>query len=283
MAAKVPREAISIYNSALELTNRGDLEKALAEYQRAIQIYPSFVEAYNNIGEVYAQLGKRDLAITSYLEALKIEKNSRSMLNLGVEYYNSKNYRKSLQYFRESVALNPDFLEGNFYAGLVCYSEKNYQEAEPFLLNTIRIDRKHLKANYLLSHIYYEWKEYKKALSCLDNIKDIADDKSFLHRYYGFCHYYLGNFELAVEHLTSALESKPQYKKFKKYLAGLTYEKKIKEIGDLGKAIKEMESSVMAGEPQIAEVTRLSMLYIFNGQSKKAEDLLLTVKQKQAS
>jgi len=194
------------------------------------------------------------------------------MLNLGVEYYNTKNYRKSIQYFRESVALNPDFLEGNFYAGLVLYNEKNYQEAEPYLLSAVRVDRKHLKSNYMLSHIYYEWKEYTKALACLDSIKDIADDKSFIHRYYGFCHYYMGNYELAVEHLTSAMENKPQYKKFKKYLAGLTYDKKIKEIGDLGKAIREMEECVMSGEPRIAEVTRLSMLYIFDGQNKKAED-----------
>lgn len=283
-SATVPREAITVYNTALEFANRGDLDRALDEYRRALQIYPSFVEAYNNIGEVYSQQGKRDQAISSYLDALKIEKNSRVLLNLGVEYYNSHNYKKSLQYFYDSVKLSPDFLEGNFYAGLVLYNEKKYKEAEAYLQTAIKIDRKHLKANYLLSHIYYEWKEYRKAIACLDNIQDIADDKSFIHRYYGFCHYYLGNYDLAVDHLSSALESKPQYKKFKKYLASLTYEKKLKEVGDLGTAIKELEEKIMGGVPQIAEATRLSMLYIFNGQNKKAEDLLLSIKkQRRAS
>jgi tetratricopeptide (TPR) repeat protein len=281
--ATVPKEAITIYNGALELANRGEMEKALEEYRKAIQMHPSFVEAYNNIGEIYSRMGKRDLAISSYTEALKIGRNGRVLLNLGVEHYNSNNFRKSLQYFKESLAISPDLLEGNFYTGLVYYNEKNYREAEPYLKTVIGIDRTHLKANYLLSHIYYEQKEYRKTLACLDNIREIADDKSFVSRYYGFCHYYLGNFDLAVEFLTQALQLKPEYKKFKKYLSGLTYEKRLKEIGDVGKAIKEMEEQMMTGEPQIAEATKLSMLYIFDGQNQKAEKLLLTVKQKIAS
>ncbi|MBN1532265.1 MAG: tetratricopeptide repeat protein [Spirochaetes bacterium] len=281
--ATVPKEAINVYNRALELANRGEIEKSLEEYRRAIQLHAGFVEAYNNIGEIYSRMGKRDLAIASYNEALKFDRNGRVLLNLGVEHYNGSDYGKSLQFFKESLAVAPDLLEGHFYTGLVYYNEKNYREAEPYLKRVIGMDRKHLKANYLLSHIYYEQKEYQKTIACLDNIRDIADDKSFVSRYYGFCHYYLGNFDLAVEHLTQALHLKPEYKKFKKYLAGLTYEKRLKEIGDVGKAIREMEGQMMKGEPQIAEATKLSMLYIFDGQNQKAEQLLLSLKQKLAS
>ena len=46
----------------------------------------------------------------------------------------------------------------------------------------------------------------------MDRIRDNADDKSFLNKYYGFCCFYLGRFEEAVTCLTVALESKPEYK-----------------------------------------------------------------------
>ncbi|PKL39731.1 MAG: hypothetical protein CVV44_05785 [Spirochaetae bacterium HGW-Spirochaetae-1] len=279
----VPTEAVTIYNNALELSTRGDLATALAEYRRAIDIYPGFVEAYNNIGEIHSGMGNSDLAVSAYLQALTIEKHYRVLLNIGVEYYNSGRPEKALQYFLDSLTMKPDFLEGNYYAGLIFYDDKKYKEAETYLGRVINIDMKHMKANYILSYIYYEWKQYEKVLACLDNIKDTADDKSFIKKYYGFCCYYLGRFTEAVDYLTEALESQPRYAKFKTYLQNLTYESKVKEVGDVEKAIKELEKNMLGERPAVSEISRLSMLYIFKGQNKKAEKLLMNYKAKIAS
>ena len=283
MNTSVPREAVSVYNQALEFTNRGDFQNAVDEYRKAIDLFPSFVEAYNNIGEAYSQMGMREQAISSYMDALKIEKNSRVLLNLGVEHYNNNNYKKALKFFKESTEIDSEFLEGQFYTGLINYNEMNLVEAEKHFSKVIQIDSQHLKANYMLSYIYYEWKDYNKVITCLDRINDSADDRLFINRYYGFCYYYLGDYAKAIDHLTSALEAKPEYKKFKKYLKGLTYEKKLKEIGNVKKAIEALENEIMNREPEVKDATKLSMLYIFNGENKKAEELILSIKDKLAS
>jgi tetratricopeptide (TPR) repeat protein len=278
----VPREAVVIYNRALELSNQGYQDEAIREYRRAIDLHPDFVAAYNNIGEIYTRQGDAEAAITSYLDALKIDKHYRVLLNLGVEHYNRKNYPQAIKYFAESVAREPSFLEGNYYLGLVHYTQENYKKAEKFLLDVIRVDERHLKANYLLSHIYYEWKQYRRAIECLDRIRDLADDKSFINRYYGFCYFYLGMYDHAVKYLTDALECRPEYARFKKYLEKLTYESKMKEIGDLEEAITELEGDMAAREPQVIDLTKLSMLYIFKGEYKKAEKLIQSYKKKLA-
>ncbi len=282
-AISVPSEAVTIYNLALQFSNRGDFVSALTEYKRALEIHPGFIEAYNNIGEIHARMGNSELALESYREALKIEKNYRVLLNLGVEYYNLSRYEEALPFFFESLQLKQDFMEGLYYAGMTLYALKRYEESEKHLAAVIQTDRKHLKANYLLSYIYYDWKDYGNVINCLDNIKDIADDKIFLNKYYGFCHYYLGDYKKAESHLQSALKAQPQYSKFKTYLKGLTYENKVKEIGDIDTAIKEMESNMMADEPVYSDVSRLSMLYIFQGQNQKAEELLVNFKSRLAS
>ncbi|MCX7679578.1 MAG: tetratricopeptide repeat protein [Spirochaetes bacterium] len=277
MSQAVPKEVISIYNNALMLSNKGDFEQALSEYRRAITLYPQFLQAYNNIGEIYSRMGKSELAISHYRKALEIAKNNRVLLNLGVEYYNRREYQVALQYFLESLALDSDFLEGNFYTAMAYFNLKNYSSAEHYLKKVISIERKHEKSHYLLAYIYYEWKQYERAIAVLDAVKDIASDKAFYYKYYGFCCYHLGRYEEAVSYLTIALESNPNYAKYKKYLKGLTYEKKLKELGDIDARIREMEQRLIGNNASIREYTRLSMLYIFKGEYRKAEELLLKV------
>lgn len=270
----VPTEAASIYNHALKLSTSGDYKTALNEYMKALEIHPTFIEAYNNMGEIYSQLGDRDLAIHNYKKALKIERNYRVLLNLGVEYYNTGDYSTALKFFHESIELKKNFIEGNFYTGMAYFNKKEFKSAEKYFNIVVQQDGKHLKANYLLAYIYYEWKKYAQTIECLDRIHDIADDRMFLNRYYGFCYYHLGDYEKAVNFLTEALEASPRYSKFKNYLKGLTYENKMKEIGDLDGKIKEMEKKMMDVKPSLREYTHLSMLYIFKGEYQKAESLL---------
>jgi len=278
----VPKDVVVMYNHALEMSSRGDQESALNEYRRAIDAYPNFTAAYNNIGEIYTRMGDTEKAISSYLEALKIEKHHRVLLNLGVEHFNRKNYEFALKYFTESIIREPQFLEGNFYAGLVHYTMNDYKKAERLLRAVTAIDKRHVKANYLLAHIYYEWKQYSKTIECLDRIKDLADDKSFINRFYGFCSFYLGRYDDAVKYLSAALECKPEYARFRKYLENISYENKMKEIGDLEKAIRDLEAELADREVHIIDLTKLSMLYIFKGEYKKAEKLLQTHKKKLA-
>ncbi len=278
MSQALPKEVVVIYNKALMLSNRGDFDQALGEYRRALTMCPDFIQAYNNIGEIYSRMGKSELAISHYRKALEIAKNNRVLLNLGVEFYNRRDYNAALQYFLESLSLDEDFLEGNFYTAMAYFNLKDLQRAKQYLRKVIMREKKHEKASYLLAYIYYEWKQYDKALKVLENIREVATDRAFFNKYFGFCCYHLGRYDEAVSYLTVALESNPNYAKYKKYLKGLTYEKKVKELGDIDAKIKEMEERLMGNHASLQEYTRLSMLYIFKGEYRKAEELLLRVK-----
>jgi tetratricopeptide (TPR) repeat protein len=274
----IPIEVLNIYNKALDYSTKGDLSTAINEYKRALDIYPNFVEAYNNIGEIYSRTGKNEMAISVYEKALRIDRNPRLLLNLGVEYYNHLDYKTALNYFQESLIKKPDFLEGNFYTGMASFNLKDQRMAENYFKNVVQLDNKHLKSNYLLSYIYYDWKQYDRTILHLNNIKDIADDKVFINKYFGFCYYHLGKYNDALKYLNKAVESSPYYLKFKDYLANLTFENKLKEIGDIDARIKEMEKMMMDKKPQLKEMTKLSLLYTYKGDYKKAEDILNTYK-----
>jgi tetratricopeptide (TPR) repeat protein len=279
----VPQEAVRIYNRALEMSSSGDFESAIIEYRRAIEIHPPFVEAYNNIGEIYSQLGKADTAMETYMEALNIRKDQKVLLNIGVEYYNREDFKEALEYFLDSVNTHRDFIEGNFYTALTYYNLENLKKSEKYFKNVIEIDQKHVKANYLLSTIYYDWKDYRNAALCLENIMDVYEDRIFINKYYGFCCYFLGKYEESVKYLTEALVNQPNYKKYKKFLNSLTYENKVKEIEDIDREIEDLERMIKNEKTNIKEFTKLSMLYIFKGKNNEAEKLLLRARRKLAS
>ena len=281
MLNTIPVEAISVYNKALDLSSKGDLSNALSEYNKALTMYPTFLEAYNNIGEIYSKMGNSEKAISTYQLALAIERHYRVLLNIGVEYFNRGEYESALSHFAESINLKDDFIDGHHYAGLSYFSMRDYVNSERHFARVVSYDIHHVKANSILAYIYYEWKQYEKSIECLDRIASRAEDQAFIFRYYGFCHYHLGHYDQAIGFFTQALESSPKYQQFSSYLKSLTIENKMREIGDIDAAIRDLESKMEKERPSIREYARLSLLYIFKGENKKAEILLTGYRSKQ--
>jgi hypothetical protein len=71
----------------------------------------------------------------------------------------------------------------------------------------------------------------------------------------------------------------PEYNRFRSYLESLTYENKVREIGNVDDAIRKLEEMMMKQPPQLSDITRLSMLYVFKGDSRKAEQVVLDYKK----
>jgi tetratricopeptide (TPR) repeat protein len=104
-------KAIVEYNKALELNsqnfeayvNRGNAyeamganEDAITDYNRAIEINPNYGGAYMNKGVVYARMGQYDQAISNISKGIDIEpKNGEMYFNRAVTYFHNNEYDKA--------------------------------------------------------------------------------------------------------------------------------------------------------------------------------------------
>lgn len=67
-----PQSAKSHYSIGVERAANGDDVGAIEAYDRAIAIFPAYVEAFRNRGNAQARLGRRDEAMASYRQCLRL-------------------------------------------------------------------------------------------------------------------------------------------------------------------------------------------------------------------
>ena len=99
-----------------EYFDKGMYDKAIEEFNKAIEINPNDANAYNNRGFAYGMIGNLDQAIEDYNKAIEINpKLAEAYHDRGVAYFGKKEYDKAWQdvHMAESLGyeINPIFLE----------------------------------------------------------------------------------------------------------------------------------------------------------------------------
>jgi tetratricopeptide (TPR) repeat protein len=68
----IPKAAVKQFDKASALIAKQEWKKAIDQLSRALAIYPTYVQAYNNLGVVYARIGDRTSERTALQKALSI-------------------------------------------------------------------------------------------------------------------------------------------------------------------------------------------------------------------
>lgn len=88
----------------LEYQQAGNLNEALAFYQKSIGVYANYAVAYNDIGVVYEALGSLPLAEDNYLKSIKVDpKYASAYTNLALFYEGQRNLEKAQYYWSKRV------------------------------------------------------------------------------------------------------------------------------------------------------------------------------------
>jgi tetratricopeptide (TPR) repeat protein len=81
----VPAEARSAYQQAMQEVGKGETDKAIKDFKRALSIYPKYVRALNDLGVLYLQMNQLDEATSTFKQSIQINQSFLyPHLNLGV-------------------------------------------------------------------------------------------------------------------------------------------------------------------------------------------------------
>jgi len=96
---------------------RGDFEKAIEEFKRAIELNPNYAGAYHNLANAYRHVGETDWAIENYQKAAELNPNLwQSHQNLAVSYFDRGQLDLAEENMKKAIEVNPE--NANLYLNL---------------------------------------------------------------------------------------------------------------------------------------------------------------------
>jgi len=104
----IPKAAARQFNKASDSIAHQAWNKAIEQLNRALALYPNYVQAYNNLGVVYARLGDRPSERTALQKALTINDHfAPAWVNLARMAIVDRDFAAAQQLLEKATALSP--------------------------------------------------------------------------------------------------------------------------------------------------------------------------------
>lgn len=180
------------------LSLAGQPEAALAEFDRALALNPSYVEAHLNRAITLNDLGRYEEARESFRQAWDSDHSagrpfSRSVsarlanmhMELGDLYADLGSYRQAVEQYTSAVRLRPDFLDIRNKLARALMERRDLQEALKELQAILADHPDYVEARVNLGLVFYRLGQYDLATeewrTCLQRNPDHPKARAFLN------------------------------------------------------------------------------------------------------
>jgi tetratricopeptide (TPR) repeat protein len=103
-------ESYRLYDLALDLTGKGQLEAGIAEWKKVLELDPRNPRVYNNLGAALLLQGNRAEGITYFQKALEIDPDLSDIQgNLGIELFREERLDEAMPHLQRALELNPAY------------------------------------------------------------------------------------------------------------------------------------------------------------------------------
>lgn len=150
--AKTSPSSPQNHNNLGDLYNRrGDWEKAVEEFEKAIELKPNYGDAYHNLANTYHQVKQDDLAIENYQKALSLNPSLwQSHQNLASLYFNQKQFDLAKQNLEAAIEIAPQNLNLHLNLVLIHLRQGEKNKAKAVLEQILMLDPQNQPAKKML-------------------------------------------------------------------------------------------------------------------------------------
>jgi Flp pilus assembly protein TadD len=179
-AQDVPPEARSLYKKSLNyFKNAKDEQTGFETLKKAIEIYPTYYDALNQMGLEHVKRKQYFEALPYLVKAIDVNKRSYSSFYLlGLAAYNLKQMPEAVEAFRATTILNPQSFNAFLQYGMALRLNNNLKESEQALLKaqTLLKDNPSPEVCWQLAMLYEKLKRYEDAAKELEKYLKLSPE-----------------------------------------------------------------------------------------------------------
>ena len=143
---------------------RGNLDKAIALYKKALKFDDEFYLAYFQLGVLQKKLGNSKMAIHYLNKVLNINSDhDKTWFTLGTVYESDNYLDSAIVKYHKAIDLNPGYIKAYGNLGNMYIKKKDYTSAEDLLRLATQIDPTYADGYLRLGLVYEERELFKDA------------------------------------------------------------------------------------------------------------------------
>lgn len=174
---KIPQPALTEFKLAHKLLREGKQQEAITRFKRAVEIYPGYLMARND---------------------------------LAVQYLNLKLFREATEQLEAAIEVDPKVFNPRLNLGIVLLAQRKHSEAVDHLRQAVAVDSSRASGHLYLGIALLETDELEPAAGELSKALSLGGDEySVVHFYQARVHLKRGERESAIRELRTYLAKAP--------------------------------------------------------------------------
>jgi type IV pilus assembly protein PilF len=157
----------------------GRFEQAIGHFKKALELNPDYTPARNNLGNAYAAQKDWDKAIEQYKIAssnLLYATPHYPLSNIGFVYYQQKKYDLAETYYRRALKAKRDYTGAMQGLARTYLATNRIDEAIDMLEKALELAPESAFLHYDLANAYRQKRDYKRAYTLYQKVAELQPD-----------------------------------------------------------------------------------------------------------
>lgn len=179
---------------------KGNYEKAIQNYQKALLQNTENADTYVKLGRAYNAIGDKRTAFDRFAKAVELNRNDyRSYYEIGVIFNDLNKKQDAGLMLDNSLRIKPDFTKASELLAEVLCGQNKLDEAIDVYKDAIKYAPENYDLFYKMGVIHTELRDFNEALDCYKSV--IKLNPEYYEAYFSMGQIYLlkGEFDNAIE------------------------------------------------------------------------------------
>jgi tetratricopeptide (TPR) repeat protein len=210
--AKNPDCWIGHNNLGKALYQKGQVDEAMAQCQRALEIDPKYAEAHSNLGMALFQKGQVDEAVAHYQKALEINPNDATThYNFGNALFQKGQVDEAVAHYQKALEIQPSFAAAHSNIGNALFQKGQLNEAVAQFQKALEINPNDAEVHYNLGNALFQKGQVDEAVTQYQKVLEIDPNSFATHYNLGGALFQKGQLDEAIAQFQEVLRLKPGF------------------------------------------------------------------------